>query len=284
MDAKYLAIFVFFFAVLLEEAALNLMLPMLERGGALRENYRKEKIPVSAGITFPLVLIACFILIQFSGSFIDQHYFIYLLSVLAMGFLGFIDDMLGGRDTLGFKGHFTKLLKERTLTTGGLKAFGGGIIAAYAALFFSSGILEFIVNTLLIALFTNSMNLFDLRPGRCIKAFLVLFAPLLLLADTDLLMFIPLFGAVLIYFPYDLKARAMMGDTGSNVLGITLGLLAVYGYPLVVRIVLVLLLIGLHILTERISLTKIISENRYLDFFDRLGRSEARDQPEPDRR
>ena len=29
---------------------------------------------------------------------------------------------------------------------------------------------------------------------------------------------------LLIYFPMDLKAKAMMGDVGSNILGITLGI------------------------------------------------------------
>ncbi|MGE5545064.1 MAG: hypothetical protein ACM3UW_08850, partial [Bacillota bacterium] len=159
------------------------------------------------------------------------------------------------------------------LTTGGLKALGGGMISIYVSLFYSRTLVEFAVNVLVIALFTNCMNLFDLRPGRCVKAFLLLFIPLLLVSDSYYTLFIPMAGAVLAYFPYDLRARVMMGDTGSNVLGVTLGIMAVYGLELSVRVVLLVGLILLHIFTERYSLSEVIDNNRFFRWLDGLGRS-----------
>jgi UDP-N-acetylmuramyl pentapeptide phosphotransferase/UDP-N-acetylglucosamine-1-phosphate transferase len=73
------------------------------------------------------------------------------------------------------------------------------------------------------------LNLLDLRPGRAIKGFLIfLFLIAILgLGDIDWLLLAPLLGAVLYYLLIDLRAGAMMGDAGSNVLGLTLGYLCV---------------------------------------------------------
>lgn len=272
-DPRYLALFVFIIGILLETIIIHIVLPMLERCGAVRENYRHERIPVAGGLTFPITILLCCVLIQLSNGYTGNRFTHYLLAVMVMAFLGFIDDMLGQRDSLGFRGHFSRLLKKGELTTGALKALGGGIIAIYVSLFYSRTLGEFVVNVLLIALFTNCMNLFDLRPGRCVKAFILLFIPLLVFSGNYYLLFMPIAGAVLAYFPYDLKARVMMGDTGSNVLGVTLGIMAVYGLNLPTRVGLVAALILLHIFTERYSLSKIIDGNRFLHWFDRLGRS-----------
>lgn len=77
---------------------------------------------------------------------------------------------------------------------------------------------------------------------------------------------------VLAYFNKDLKAKAMMGDTGSNVLGISIGILFVLGYSGPIRISWLVVLVLIHILTEKYSLTKIIEKNKFLSFIDKLGR------------
>lgn len=272
-DPRYLAVFVFITAILLETVFIHIVLPMLARCGAVRENYRHDQIPVAGGLTFAGTILVSFVVIQLSNGYTGNRGALYLLAVTVMAFLGFIDDMLGQRDSLGFRGHFSRLLKSGELTTGALKALGGGIIAIYVSLFYSRNFWEFAVNVLVIALFTNAMNLFDLRPGRCVKAFLLLFIPLLIFSDSYYLLFMPVAGAVLAYFTYDLKARVMMGDTGSNVLGVTLGIMVVYGFDLPVRVAFLTGLILLHIFTERYSLSKIIDGNRFLRWFDRLGRS-----------
>jgi len=258
----------------MEKMLLYLTLPMLVRNGAVRQNFRGNLIPVACGITYPFTVFVCYILLFLCGYSLKDDYTFYLTAITSMSFLGFVDDVLGRRDTLGLRGHFSYLLVKKELTTGGLKALGGGIVALYISLFYSRGIGELVVNVLVIALFTNAMNLFDLRPGRCIKAFLFTFLVLAFFVSADYLLFLPILGAVLGYFIYDLKGQVMMGDAGSNVLGITLGLFVVYGAELPVKIVILAFLVALHLLTERFSLTSIIEKNRFLRFLDELGRGE----------
>ena len=117
------------------------------------------------------------------------------------------------------------------------------------------------------------MNLLDLRPGRAIKVYLIIWLVLLLtLAGFEKSLLLLLLPNVLAYFNYDLKAKAMMGDTGSNVLGISIGILFVMGYSFNIRLAWLAFLIFIHILTEKYSLTKIIENNKFLNFIDKLGR------------
>ncbi|HQE06418.1 MAG TPA: glycosyltransferase, partial [Tepidanaerobacteraceae bacterium] len=138
--------------------------------------------------------------------------------------------------------------------------------------------IEVIVNTLIIALFTNFFNLLDLRPGRAIKVYIIIFLAILaalnLAEKTDILLtFVPLLGFVVGYLPYDLKASSMMGDAGSNVLGISVGLLVVLSLSWHIRIAVLAFLIGIHFFTEKYSLTKLIEKNSLLNYLDNLGRS-----------
>jgi UDP-GlcNAc:undecaprenyl-phosphate GlcNAc-1-phosphate transferase len=185
--------------------------------------------------------------------------------------------MLGARDVLGFKGHFKSLLKGR-LTTGALKAIVGLLVSFIISSSLTSNLFETVINTLIIALFTNFFNLLDLRPGRAIKVYF--FAFLVILTDlivthkaTAVLPFIPLVGSIIGYMPHDLKARCMMGDAGSNVLGISVGFLVVLTFRWYIKIAVLAFLIGIHIFTEKYSLTDLIKNNRFLNYLDNLGRS-----------
>ena len=64
-----------------------------------------------------------------------------------------------------------------------------------------------------------------------------------------------------------------MGDTGSNVLGISIGMIMVFGYSFNVRVGWLVFLVLIHILTEKYSLTKIIENNKILNFIDKLGKT-----------
>jgi len=256
----------------LEALILFFVLNMLKEVGAVRKNYLGVDIPVSAGLSFPLTVMIVYLLYRI-GPWYDETYHLFILGLISICWLGFIDDMLGQRDTLGFKGHFGALFKGR-LTTGGLKALGGGLIAVFVAVFNSQGWLDIMINTLILALFTNTLNLLDLRPGRAIKGFLIFFIAILAAArgSIDLLLISPLLGAILAYFPSDLKARAMMGDAGSNVLGFSLGYLAAFSLPMTSRLAALAILIGIHLYTEKFSLTNTIENNIILRGIDELGR------------
>ncbi|CED94505.1 MULTISPECIES: glycosyl transferase [Romboutsia] len=255
-------------------AVIPLFRNLLIDSNVLRPNYKKDMIPVSMGIVFlPMLIINSIILAYFTNSFKDMlHIFIFLFGLVSMFFAGILDDIIGNRDVSGLKGHFKSLLKGK-LTTGGFKALFGGFIGIVISIAISKNIYDIVINTLIIALSTNLMNLLDLRPGRAIKGYLVISLVLLFtLGEYTRNLLLLILPNVVAYFNQDLKAKAMMGDTGSNVLGISIGILFVMGYSLKVRLIWLAFLIFIHILTEKYSLTKIIENNKFLNFIDKLGR------------
>lgn len=247
---------------------------MLIASNVIRPNYKKDMIPVSMGLVFlPMIVINGIILAIFTTEYKNLLYlFMYIFGLIAMCLVGILDDIIGNRDVSGLKGHFKSLFKGN-LTTGGFKALFGGFVGILISVAISKNIIDIGINTLIIALSTNLMNLLDLRPGRAIKVYLFL-AILIFLTIAGypkglLLLIVP---SVLVYFTHDLKAKAMMGDTGSNVLGISIGILVAMGYGLGVRVGWLVFLIFIHLLTEKYSLTKIIEQNKFLNFIDKLGR------------
>ena len=134
------------------------------------------------------------------------------------------------------------------------------MIALFVSFLITDQWQDWLLNTFIIALFTNMMNLLDLRPGRAIKGYLLFLAAIILIAlgKIDYLWIAPLSGAVLAYFPFDLKAKSMMGDSGSNALGFSLGIWAACSLSLSARIAVLLLLIVMHLFTEKYSLTRLL--------------------------
>ncbi|WP_099188152.1 MraY family glycosyltransferase [Tepidibacter mesophilus] len=244
---------------------------LLVESNVVRKNYRQDLIPVCAGIVFlPILIINSSVLRYLYKS---NDIYIYLFGIMSMAFIGILDDLIGNRDVSGLKGHFKSLLNGK-LTTGGFKALFGGFVALLISVSISNNIIDICVNTLLIALFTNLMNLLDLRPGRAIKGYLFISIILLFTVSMyyDKVMIVLLMSNVLAYFKEDLKANAMMGDTGSNVLGIATGIIIAYNFSFIVRLCAVILLILIHVITEKYSLTKIIENNKLLNYIDMLGR------------
>ena len=253
-----------------------LMIPLfknlLVESNCIRPNYKGEMIPVSMGIVFlPMIIINGIIVSYFTVNFVNTAcLFLFIFGMMAMFFAGIIDDTIGNRDVSGLKGHFKSLFKG-TLTTGGFKAIFGGFVGLIISVCISKGIVDIVINTLVIALSTNLMNLFDLRPGRAIKVYLVIMI-VIFATLTGYVQILPLLilPNVIAYFNYDLKAKAMMGDTGSNVLGISIGILIALGYTTKVRVSWLVFLVLIHLLTEKFSLTKIIEKNKVLNFIDKL--------------
>lgn len=251
---------------------------LLQAGGLNRKNYQGRLIPVGTGIGIvPTMLLAFFPLNLLANYDLGQSY-IFLSAVVLMAFIGFMDDTLGNRDTLGLKGHVGALLKGN-LTTGGLKLLTGGLTALGVSLALSDRPLDRLLNALLIALMTNFINLMDLRPGRALKVFIffgtiTLFLPL----SRELRYpFLVLLGYTLALLPMDLRGAGMLGDTGANPLGIALGILLAVGAGLILRLVVLVLLIGIHLVAEKVSLSEIIERNPVLNFLDQLGRGQQKD-------
>lgn len=250
------------------------ILDMLFKSGCVAVNYKQEEIPVGMGLLF--ILIQSFLMFTASiyVSNIDKNIILsYIITIVLIGLIGMIDDFIGETDIKGFKGHIKALFRGK-LTTGGLKAVVGLLLAILFSSYTSSSYTEMIVNVFLITLFTNIVNLFDLRPGRAGKVFLLLSLLLLITAYIKNYNFIvySAIGIMLVYIRYDLKAKAMMGDIGSNALGITLGTFCVITHSLNIKIIYLVVLIILHIISEVSSFSKIIKNNKFLSYLDNLGR------------
>ena len=274
MYTYFMTIMLFCVGVAVTLLSIPMISKMLENSGMIRENYRGDMIPVGLGLVFIPTLVINSIILIYSNIVPEKIIMIYMLlfASIAMSFVGIIDDSLGNRGVTGLMGHFKALFKG-SLTTGAFKALLGGFVGLTLAVTLSKSIPNIIVATLVVALSTNMMNLFDLRPGRAIKAYVIL-AIIIFLASAKfnrevMMLIVP---AVLAYFYFDLRALTMMGDAGSNVLGVSIGVFIVSSFDLPVQLVSLVLLVAIHVLTEKFSLTKIIENNKFLNYVDKLGR------------
>jgi UDP-N-acetylmuramyl pentapeptide phosphotransferase/UDP-N-acetylglucosamine-1-phosphate transferase len=247
-----------------------LMCPYLQRF-----NYRQENVPIAAGIIFVLAAMPVHAVFSIYQPQNRTMWLIWMACILLCTLLGFLDDIAGNREDSGLKGHLRALLKEGRLTTGGLKASGGIIIAIYVAALSTSNLIDFFLGVAAVALSINIINIFDLRPGRAGKFFFVFLALIFILAFFSLEIFryiFPIALALMVYFPLDVKAKTMMGDTGANALGLCLGLTSVWYLTTYSLLVYVIIIFGIHVIAEKSSLTRIIEKVTLLRKFDQLGR------------
>lgn len=257
---------------------LKMIAEMLLEAGFVRPNFRGQEIPLGLGLVFFIAAVVTVVMGKVLGV-INTEVYTFLFALGAMGFFGLVDDVFGNRHASGLKGHFKKLIMEREMTTGALKALAGGFISLAVSFEITpgTGISSWawvLINAMIIALSTNALNLLDLRPGRTGKGFLFMAAIIGAagISGPGVLFLAIITGSLMAYLPLDLKAEAMMGDTGSNMLGITLGYTAVLVLPEFWKIAFLLVLVGFHLYTEKYSLTKAIERNKVLNYIDMLGR------------
>jgi UDP-GlcNAc:undecaprenyl-phosphate GlcNAc-1-phosphate transferase len=241
-----------------------------------KPNFRGDVIPASVGITFLLVAAMGYATLYFAGPYgLRFPARSFLLLSIGFGLLGLADDIWGSRAVGGFKGHIRSLVTGRP-TTGAVKLIGGGLLALAASSFHNTAWLPLLLDTALIALAANTLNLLDLRPGRAQFGFGVLATVAALTAAFQseawptLLLLAPTIAAAAIEWWPDRSARAMMGDTGSNLLGATAGLACALVLPLWGRGVVLAALIALNALAERVSLSALIEQIPWLRAVDRL--------------
>lgn len=272
------------------------VLELLRQSGMVRPNYLGKKIPVPSGLALLTGLVSA---LAVTAVFFppDRLVLISLTGMAAMAFLGLLDDVLGSREASGLRGHFRLLFRQRRLTTGACKALGGGLVALFlSACLVNAGqgvasqgiasitrlsghallpyLFDLAGNTLIIALSANAVNLLDLRPGRAIKGYLTTAVVILFLAGSPAAagVTVPVMAAAAACLPSDVRGRAMLGDTGANLLGLSLGLAAAAGLPPGLRAGYFGFLVLFHIYTEKYSLTRTIERVGVLRFLDQLGR------------
>lgn len=241
------------------------------------QNYKGKVIPVIGGIVFIPVQLAAVLQLTMQRPEHAYGYLSYMFLLLSMGFVGVIDDLAGDRRIKGLINHVRSTLNNN-MTTGFLKALIGFMAASIISLRITASFAELIVNVLIITLYANTINLFDMRPGRAVKVFLTMGIILLFSAEGKVAEALPLIVLILtalIYISYDLREICMLGDTGANILGITLGYYSSIFLNNNSKLFLLAILILLNILSEKKSITAYINKSKILTFIDSLGREQA---------
>ena len=208
------------------------------------------------------------------------------MTVAGAGAAGFgaYDDLAGSSDRRGFRGHLGAL-RHGEVTTGAVKLGGIGATGIASAALIGGDAVDLAINAGLVAGLANLLNLFDLRPGRAIKAAIASGALIAWPAGrrgaaaagparTPATALLPPLAAALALLPEDLEERAMLGDAGANALGAMLGA-AASGLPRPARVALVAGIAGLTAASEKVSFTAVIERTPALRRLDMLGRRPA---------
>jgi glycosyl transferase family 4 len=191
-----------------------------------------------------------------------------VLAIAVVFAAGVLDDRQPSRRR-GLVAHLRALTRGE-VTTGVVKLAAAVIAAAVWIIASHASFWRATLGVPVIAGSANFVNLLDVAPGRAVKGALAA-AAALAFVRTDGIVLVTL-GACLGVLVPDLRERAMLGDAGSNVLGLLLGIalfdrLGTLGLAVALAVIL-----GLHALAETISFSRIIERLPPLRWVDRLGR------------
>lgn len=245
-----------------------------------------------------------------------------VVASLGGGLAGYIDDVDqgahdGGKVAKGLKGHLGALAHGQ-VTTGVIKIAGIGASALAAsalvgskATSVSGKAADLALNTVLIAGTANLANLLDLRPGRALKATVLVATPLSYFsaataktpawetsgaasgavasempaasatpaapasasgASAQRLLASGLNAAAITALVEDLQETTMLGDTGANAAGALLGTSLAANDSRKLRLGTALGVVGLILASEKVSFSKVIAANPALNWLDQLWR------------
>ncbi len=256
---------------------------LLGEGGHTRRNYRDRPLPCPGGVLVlaaALLALVPLLLIEHLARVTVVYRGLTPVAAYALGVacLGLIDDTLGGARVereapRGWRGHGAAVLRGE-LSTGMLKAAGSLGLALLVTGFAHTSTDRWLLAAGVLVLATNVFNLLDLRPGRSIKALVLLGAGLTIgAADARPLWMLGLFAApALVAGAYDLRERAMLGDTGANLLGALAGLWLVLTLSGTGQLVALAVLAAITIYGEFHSISEFIERTPGLRELDSLGR------------
>lgn len=244
-----------------------------------KKNYRGKDIPHILGSIFILNSLICIFItiIFYYFSLIEENLYkkllVFFFTSLNISLIGLLDDLFGDNKNKGFKGHINALIINKKLTTGFLKMILIPASLIPFALYNEHSLIMIVIKILLTSLLINLSNLFDLRPGRCIKFFIVQIILLLPFINIDLIfLFVFIMSIALIIG--DLKEEFMLGDSGSNVFGFYSAFIFFHNIhiSLLTSTIILLFTFILNLLSEKYSFTQIIEKNKLLNFIDMIGR------------
>jgi UDP-GlcNAc:undecaprenyl-phosphate/decaprenyl-phosphate GlcNAc-1-phosphate transferase len=254
----------------------------MRRVGLVRDNWRGRTAAFPAGavlVASSLVTLAPLALLDDRADLdlLDPDLRRWIVYVLGVALLGLLDDSLGragqSGSPRGWRGHARALLGGR-FSTGAIKAVGAFALAAYAVSGRGRENLDYLADLALLLLTTNLFNLLDLRPGRVEKAYFLLTLGLCVGGWTaEPLELLGIFiGPVAVGAWLTLRERAMLGDTGSNLIGALAGvsMLETLGDP--ARLIALGIVVALNLYGEFRSITAFVERVPLLRHLDSLGR------------
>jgi UDP-N-acetylmuramyl pentapeptide phosphotransferase/UDP-N-acetylglucosamine-1-phosphate transferase len=261
-------------------------LTSLGEHGMVRENYRQRSLPFPFGFLVPAAAMVSLVVLaplyQLADADLFQkaagdhkiHLGLASVAIYAIGaaFLGLADDMLSG-PSRGWRGH-AKAALTGAFSTGALKAVGALGLALFVLADRSLSPGDYLLAVAVVALTTNLFNLLDLRPGRSVKVFVLLGIGLTLGAwSLDVLWLLGLFvGPLLVAALYDLRERAMLGDTGANLIGGLAGLWLVLTLSTLGQEIALVVLLAITVYGELRSINALVERTPVLRHLDSLGR------------
>ena len=196
---------------------------------------------------------------------------------------GGLDDLVGDGASKGLRGHLAAACRGE-LTTGAIKILGLGATGLLSARLIdrsdaSNSLMATLVGGAVIAGSANIANLLDLRPGRALKAVLLLAVPMAavgrgthLATATATAIAGATAGAAIGALPDDLAGRSMLGDTGANSAGALVGTALVARTGPRGRLLALVVVSGLTLVSEKVSFTEVIESTPGLRELDALGR------------
>jgi UDP-GlcNAc:undecaprenyl-phosphate/decaprenyl-phosphate GlcNAc-1-phosphate transferase len=266
------------FAFVAAAALAPVILRRLVEAGSVAQNYRGISLPVPLGVLIvPAALVALVpvtLLARLSDTdIVPDNFALVMVLVPGVALLGFIDDVLSGASR-GWRGHGAALLGG-DLSTGALKAVGTLSLALIVASGLPGTNGEFLLAAGVIVLATNVFNLLDLRPGRSVKAFVLLGIGVSVTTTlTEPIATVGIFAApVVVAGFFDLRERGMLGDTGSNVVGALAGLWMVLTLDTNGQVIALVVLLVVNVVGEFTSISAIIERVPGLRHLDSLGRT-----------
>lgn len=173
----------------------------------------------------------------------------------------------------GLRGHLRALAGGR-VTTGIVKV----LVTVGAAVVVVAGLApattwEAVAGVVLLAACANVWNGLDVLPGRALKVYLPVGLAFVLAGDVAVApVGLGLFLGAVVAFPVDLRERAMLGDSGANLVGFVGGLGLYLVLPAWALAPAAAVAVGLNVLGETVTFSRAIERTPPLRWLDRLGR------------
>jgi UDP-GlcNAc:undecaprenyl-phosphate/decaprenyl-phosphate GlcNAc-1-phosphate transferase len=242
---------------------------MSVRSRLVTTNHRGAEVPAVLGFALIAGGVAS-VAVSVAAGWITAAGAVASGAALMVALAGAIDDLLPGGPR-GLRGHL-RALGNGQVSTGVVKLV---VITAAALITVAAGprsdALLRLSGVVLIAGAANLWNGLDVRPGRALKSFLLIAATGVVWVPHGAPFAIGVALVALVVLVPDLQERAMLGDAGANLLGFAVGV-ALFVRSSASWVPLeALLVVGLNIVAETMTLSRVIAAVPPLRWIDGLG-------------